>query len=189
MPDTVKNLGKRLKQIRVRKGLTQEALSTRSGLTKSYVSLLEAGKKIPAISTLSDIAAALGTTLGELFESMEEPTDVAVVKKDDRFQVAKNGPPFGYIYESLSLQKRDRIMAPFVVTVLPKDQSNDKEIEFQHAGEEFDFVLEGKIKYIIDDREYILETGDSIYFNSAIKHRVEALENKPAVTLSVHASK
>ena len=69
MDNTIKNLGKRIKQIRNKKGLTQEALSGRSGLTKSYISLLEAGKKIPAISTLSGIAVALGMTIGDFFES------------------------------------------------------------------------------------------------------------------------
>ncbi len=189
MPDSVANLGKRLKEIRLRKGLTQEALSARSGLTKSYVSLLEAGKKTPAISTLSDIAAALGTTLGELFESVEDSSAVAVVKRDERFQVARKGTPFGYVYESLSAHSRNRSMVPFIVTVLPQSKRKRKSVEFQHAGEEFDFVLEGKIKYIIDGNDYVLEAGDSIYFDSSLRHQVEALENKPAVTLSVHVEK
>jgi transcriptional regulator with XRE-family HTH domain len=189
VPDTVANLGKRLKQIRLRKGLTQEALSARSGLTKSYVSLLEAGKKTPAISTLSDIAAALGTTLGELFENAEETSAVAVVKRDERFQVARKGTPFGYVYESLSLSTRNRIMVPFIVTVLPDNKKKRKSVEFQHAGEEFDFVLEGRIKYTIDDQDFVLDAGDSIYFDSSLRHRVEALDNRPAVTLSVHAER
>jgi len=189
MPDSVANLGKRLKQIRLRKGLTQEVLSTRSGLTKSYISLLEAGKKIPAISTLSLIAAALETTLGELFESVERSSEVAVVRKNERFQVAKQGTPFGYLYESLSSNSRNKIMVPFIVTVLPSGRREGKPVEFQHAGEEFDFVLEGRIRYTIDNEEYILNAGDSIYFNSILKHKVEALDDKPAVTLSVHAER
>lgn len=189
MPDSVANLGKRLKQIRFRKGLTQEALSARAGLTKSYVSLLEAGKKVPAISTLSDIAAALGTTLGELFENFEDSSSVAVVKRDERFQVAKKGTPFGYVYEALSTHNRNRTMVPFVVTVLPQTAKKRKFVEFQHAGEEFDFVLEGRIQYTIDDEDYILEAGDSIYFDSSLRHRVEAIDGQPAVTLSVHVEK
>ena len=53
-------------------------------------------------------------------------------------------------------------------------------MEFQHAGEEFDFVLEGRIRYTIDDEDYILEAGDSIYFDSSLRHRVEALDGQPA---------
>lgn len=187
--DSVANLGKRLRHLRLQKGLTQEALSARAGLTKSYVSLLEAGKKTPAISTLSDIAAALGTTLGSFFETIEEPDAVAVVRRDKRFQVARKGTPFGYVYESLSVNARGRIMIPFVVTVMPPEENKRKSVEFQHAGEEFDFVLEGRIKYTIDDQAYVLEAGDAIYFNSSLKHQVEALDNRPAVTLSVHAEK
>ena len=189
MDKTITNLGKRIKEIRLRKGLTQEGLSARSGLTKSYISLLEAGKKIPAISTLSGIAVALGMTIGDFFESKDDSSDVAVVRKNERFQVAQKGTPFGYVYEALSLQKKDRIMDPFVVKVLPGDKSKAKRVEFEHAGEEFDFVIEGRIKYIINNQEYVLDEGDSIYFDSTLKHRVEAIGKKPAVTLSVHASR
>ena len=187
MDDTIKNLGKRIKQIRIKKSLTQEGLAARSGLTKSYISLLEAGKKIPAISALSRIAVAFGMTIGDFFESKDDSSDVAVVRKNERFQVAQRGTPFGYVYEALSLQKKDRLMDPFLVKVLPGDKSKAKRVEFEHAGEEFDYVIEGKIKYIINDQEYVLDEGDSIYFDSAMKHRVEAIGNKPALTLSVHA--
>jgi transcriptional regulator with XRE-family HTH domain len=187
MDGTIENLGKKIKLVRVRKGLTQDSLAARSGLTKSYISLLEAGKKVPAISTLSRIAVAFGLRIGEFFESSDDPSDVAVVRKNERLRVKQRGSPFGYIYEALSLQKKDRLMDPFIVEVLPGDKS--KKIEFEHAGEEFDFVVKGRIKYIINDQEYILEEGDSIYFDSGMKHRVEALGNKSALTLSVHASR
>ena len=165
MDNTIKSLGKRIKQIRNKNGLTQEVLSARSGLTKSYISLLEAGKKIPAISTLSRIAVALGMPIGEFFESTDDSSDVAVVRKNERFQVAQRGTSFGYIYEALSLQKKDKLMDPFIVKVLPGDKSKGKGVEFEHAGEEFDFVLEGRIKYIINNQEYVLDEGDSIYFD------------------------
>jgi len=189
MDNTIANLGKRIKLIRIKKGLTQEVLAVRSGLTKSYISLLEAGKKIPAISTLSRIAVAFGMRIGEFFESPDDSADVAVVRKNERLEVEQRGTPFGYVYEALSLQKKDRLMDPFIVKVLPIDKSKAKKIEFEHAGEEFDFIIEGRIKYIINDQEYVLGEGDSIYFDSAMKHRVEAIGNKPALTLSVHASR
>lgn len=189
MDSTIKNMGNRIKQLRSKNGLTQESLSARSGLTKSYISLLEAGKKIPAISTLSTIAVALGTTITEFFESIDDSSDVAVVRKNERFQVGKRGTPFGYIYEALSVEKKDRIMDPFLVKVLPRTETKARKVEFEHAGEEFDFVIEGRIKYTIKNQEYVLNEGDSIYFDSSMKHSVEALGNKPALTLSVHASR
>jgi len=74
MDNTIANLGKRIKLIRIKKRLTQEGLAARSGLTKSYISLLEAGKKIPAISTLSRIAVAFGMRIGEFFEAYSRLT-------------------------------------------------------------------------------------------------------------------
>lgn len=191
MDHTIENLGKRIKQIRIKKGLTQESLAVRSGLAKSYISLLEAGKKLPAISTLSHIAGALGMSLGDCFEDTDDSSAISVIRKNERIPLAQNGSPFGYIYEALSVQKKDRIMDPFIVKILPvkKSKVKAKRVEFEHAGEEFDFVIEGSAKYTIDGQEYILNEGDSIYFDSTLKHSVEAIGDKPALTLSVHASR
>lgn len=188
MDQSIENLGKRIKQLRIAKGLTQESLATRAGLTKSYISLLETGKKMPAIFTLSHIAGALGISVGDFFQDAENSSSVAVVKKHERVQIAGNGSPFGYIYEALSIKKKDRIMDPFIVKILPVKNSKMKRVEFEHAGEEFDFVIEGSAKYIVDGQEYVLAEGDSIYFDSTLKHSVEAIGGKPALTLSVHAS-
>lgn len=191
MDNEIKNLGQRIKQIRIKKGLTQESLAVRSGLTKSYISLLEAGKKIPAISTLSHIAVALGMSIGDCFESSYDHSGIAVVRKNERVPIARNGAPFGYVYEALSVQKKDRVMEPFIVKILPahKSKAKAKKVEFEHAGEEFDYVIEGSVKYIIENQEFVLNEGDAIHFNSTMKHSVEALGDKPALTLSVHASR
>ena len=191
MDKDVENLGQRIKQIRIKKGLTQESLAVRSGLTKSYISLLEAGKKIPAISTLSHIAVALGMSIGDFFESSFDHTGIAVVRKNERIPMARNGAPFGYVYEALSVQKKDRVMEPFIVKILPGNKSGtkSKKVEFEHVGEEFDYVIEGSVKYTIDNQDYVLNEGDAIHFNSTMKHSVEAIGDRPALTLSVHASK
>jgi len=189
MNEDIENLGNRIKQIRLSKGLTQENLAARSGLTKSYISLLEGGKKVPAIYTLSNIAGALGISIGEFFEHTDDSSSVAVVRKNERVQIAKNGSPFGYIYEALAVQKKNRLMDPFIVKIFPvKSKTNQKNIEFEHAGEEFDYIIEGSAKYVVNGQEYILHEGDSIYFDSAMKHSVVAIGDKPALTLSVHAS-
>jgi transcriptional regulator with XRE-family HTH domain len=188
MADVIDNIGSKIKQIRIKKGLTQECLSTRTGITKSYISLLEAGKKIPAISTLSEIATALGVRIVELLDSEEDYSDVSVMRKSDWFKKSKKNNQFGYIYEALLLGKKDREMVPFIVKIIPDENREEPRSDFEHTGEEFDLVLEGRVKYTIDNIEYILEVGDSIYFSSTKKHRVKALDGVSAVTLSVHSS-
>ena len=185
MNQEIENLGKRIKQIRLNKGLTQEQLANRTSLAKSYISLLETGKKIPAIHTLSNIADGCGVSIGHFFETTDDYSDVAFVTKEDRIKIEKTGSSFGYIYEALCVQKKKRILDAFVVTILP-NRKKRKKIEFEHPGEEFDFVLEGSAKYIIENKEYILNEGDAIHFDSTLKHSVEALGNQEVVTLSVH---
>ncbi len=188
MDHTIKNLGMKIRERRINKGLTQDVLSLRAGLTKSYVSLLEAGKKVPAISTLARIATALGINLGNFFESSEDFSNVALVRKGERYPVVQRGTPFGYVYEALPIKKKNKIMEPFIVKVVPGKKHKKKKPEFVHSGEEFDYVLEGKMKYIVDNKEYILEEGDAIYFDSTLKHSIEAVGDTPAISLSVNAT-
>ena len=64
----MKNLAKNAKRFRLDKGLTQEMLASRAGVTRGYISLLEGGKKQPALLTLSKIADVLGVGVGEFFD-------------------------------------------------------------------------------------------------------------------------
>ncbi len=85
MDHTIKNLGMKIRERRINKGLTQDVLSLRAGLTKSYVSLLEAGKKVPAISTLARIATALGINLGDFFEILLPLCYIRLIQKQVLF--------------------------------------------------------------------------------------------------------
>ena len=70
------------------------------------------------------------------------------------------------------------------MTVDPK--TGDEKVVFNsHPGQEFNYMIEGKLKILIDDHELILNEGDSLYFDSTLKHAMIALDDKPAKILAI----
>jgi transcriptional regulator with XRE-family HTH domain len=161
------SIGKKINEIRKLKKMTLETLAEKTGFTKGYLSRLENSEKAPPVSTLIIIAKALQVNLSEILGETEGTNVVSLVKKNERVVMARNGSVFGYYYESLAHKFPNKNMEPYIITV-PIDP---KEVPyFKHKGEEVLLVLEGKMKFTHGDREFILEEGDCIYFDSGIEH-------------------
>ncbi|VVE45742.1 Cro/Cl family transcriptional regulator [Pandoraea capi] len=177
---------RRLRALRTEKGLTLEALAALSGFTKGYLSRIENGGKAPPIASLAKIARALGQELSCFFvddvtstSARLDESRVSVVHKWERKPVTRGGSAFGYDYVSLAHKRANKLMEPFAFTF---PASGDVDQFFQHAGEEFIYVLSGKVAFevMLGDakRTYTLEAGDSIYFDSSLPHRGYSLEGE-----------
>jgi transcriptional regulator with XRE-family HTH domain len=175
-------LAKKIHNIRVHKKLTLVKIAESTGFTKSYLSLIESGKKSPPIATLSKIAQALGVDIAAFFEEKSLKDRMTLVRKDEREVVVRDGTSFGYQYETIASAKRQKRMEPFVVT-------HPLVIEemgwFDHEGEELLYVLEGKLKFFYGEEEFLLTAGDSVYFDPSVPHRGETVGRKRAKTLVV----
>jgi len=167
-----KDIGKKIKELRSLAGMTLDVLAEKTGFTKGYLSRIENSEKSPPVSTLITIANALHVNLSGIFGEMEGTEVFSMVRKSERVAMARNGTVFGYYYESLAHKFLNKSMEPYIIT-LP---INPREVPmFKHKGEELLFVLEGKMKFIHGDREFVVEEGDCIYFNSNIEHSAAAL--------------
>jgi quercetin dioxygenase-like cupin family protein len=88
------------------------------------------------------------------------------------------------MYENLAFNFINKKAEPFMVTIAP--YSDNTPVEFNsHPGQEFNYVIEGTMKIVIDNHEIILKEGDSVYYDSAYKHAMKALNNKPVKMLAV----
>ena len=162
-------IGDHLKALRAARGMTLDRLAAATGLTKSYLSKIQNSHKVPPIATLSRIAHALGTGIGSFFGDILEPGEgVTVVREHERLPVVRGGTAFGYDYVSLAHDRRGKHMEPFVFTFPSK---LDRHVFFDHGGEEFVFILSGKVIFQVGDERWALEKGDSLYFDAAIPHR------------------
>jgi transcriptional regulator with XRE-family HTH domain len=182
-----KLLTKRLKEIRLEKKLTLDKLSTLTGLSKGYLSQIENSDQPPPIYTLSRISRALGVDISELFA---EPTstlpyqEIVIGRKDQQKLMSRDGTPYGYIYEDLAANKKGKNMEPFIVTV-GFDKKIDIQKDFQHDGEEFLYVLDGKLEFFYKGESHILQEGDFVYFDADKPHSGRSLGKKEARLLIV----
>jgi transcriptional regulator with XRE-family HTH domain len=172
---------KNIRELRLRKKFTLQKLADEAGLTKSYLSMIESGKKSPPIATLSKIAGAMDVDITDFFHQKNPEDHITLVRKGGREVIAAHGTDFGYHYESIAPAKRQKMMEPFVITHPIKTPQT----WLDHEGEELLFVLEGEYKFYYDKNEYLLKKGDCVYFDSSIPHKGEAYGNKPAKTLVV----
>jgi transcriptional regulator with XRE-family HTH domain len=176
-------IGENIRKLRLENKLTLEQVAKKTGFTKSYISMLETGKKIPPIASLSKISKALNSEIAAFFQQKRPEEHFTLVRKKERIVVARNENI--YRYESIASTKKLKKMEPFIVTI----PSHIKREEiFDHEGEEMDFLLKGKLKFIYGDKEYILQEGDCIYFDSSIPHRGEGIGKKGAKVLCVISS-
>ena len=169
----VMEIGNKIKQLRLQCDLTQEELANRCELTKGYISQLENELTSPSIATLMDILSALGTNLKDFFS--EEPEEKIVFKEQEFIEKETTQYTLNWLVPNS--QKNE--MEPVLVDLMPKKNT---EPDVPHEGEEFGFVLEGKIRLFIGNKSYELKKGDSFYFKS---EKVHFLKNVGAKTAKI----
>ena len=170
------NLGEKIKQMRHQLGLTQEELADRCELTKGYISQLENDLNSPSIATLTDILSALGSNLSEFFR---EETEEKVVFTKEEF-IEKNSD--GVLWNWLIPNAQKNMMEPVLVELTENSSTSE---DFPHEGEEFGYVLQGKIAITLGNKRYVCKKGEAFYYEANKPHSILNLGNTPAKFLWV----
>jgi transcriptional regulator with XRE-family HTH domain/predicted Fe-Mo cluster-binding NifX family protein len=169
-------VGRRLRNLRARRGLSLRALADRSGLNVNTLSLIENGKSSPSVSTLQQLALALDVPIPAFFEMEPVEKRVVFTPADQRPQAS-----FGNtLMQNLGKDLAGSPVQPFAITLEPGMGSGDRMIV--HTGHEFVYCLSGAISYIVDQNEYLLNMGDSLVFEAHLPH---CWENKGEHTAQV----
>lgn len=171
-------IGERLKRLRMINSLTQEELASRADLTKGYISQLENDATSPSIATLKDILDVFGVSMQEFFGEVAD--QVVVFGADARVQASEEGD--GIRVELLVPGAQNREMDPVLVTLEPGEEMDEQPF---HEGEEFGFVLLGRIRLKLDDKEYTVKKDECFYFSSDRKHAVKNMGRGQAKILWV----
>ena len=156
-------LGKKIKQMRNQKGLTQEELADRCELTKGYISQLENDLNSPSIATLTDILSALGSNLSEFFQ--EEREEKIVFSKNEFIEKDADGVLLNWLIPNA----QKNMMEPILVE-LTEGAATPGDIP--HEGEEFGYVLEGKIAIVLGDKRHICKKGEAFYYSAGKPHSI-----------------
>lgn len=180
------NVAEKIKNLRQEKQMTLQQVAEKTGFSAALISQIENHLISPPLGTLSRIARALDVEMGYFFGAAGE-AEFTIVRSSERRPVSrvasKQGVKYGYSYESLAFEQKNRHMEPFLVTLEPAT-TRDRNA-YSHEGEEFIFVLDGKMEVELGEHCDVLEPGDSIYFNSRIPHRVQCVEGSETKILAV----
>lgn len=175
-------LAQRIKARRLEKRLTLEAVASRTGLTRSWLSKVENFRVTPSLPALGQIAAALEVPVAEFFTGLDQHPRLVIVRRSERQVIQRDKPRSHIRYESLAFKRPDRKMDPFLLHV-PADET--KRPAMPHEGEEFLLVVSGRVDFEYAGELYKLTAGDSLYFDGSAKHRLINPHKKPAEVLCV----
>lgn len=157
------DIGSKIKRLRQQLNLSQSELADRCELTKGYISQLENDLTSPSISTLCDILSALGTNLSEFFQKEDDRR--IVFSSADFIEKREGGMLLKWIIPNA--QKND--MEPVLVELLPGASTSE---DFPHNGEEFGYVLEGKISIELGKNKYSCKKGEAFYYTADKPHNI-----------------
>ena len=157
------DIGNKLKELRVLKGLTQEELADRSELSKGFISQLERNLTSPSITTLMDILQCLGTSIGEFFN--EAPDEQIVFGKQDYF--VKVDTEYKNEIKWIIPNAQKNTMEPIYLTL---EAGGSTCPDTPHEGEEFGYILQGTVSIHLGNKTYKTKKGESFYYTADKTH-------------------
>ena len=182
-------VGAKIKGLRETQNLTLEEIAERSGLSVEQIQSIENDVNLPSLGPLIKIARALGVRLGTFMDDNDALGPIVCRAKDrekDSSISFSNGATDArkhMEYHPLAQQKAGRHMEPFVIDINPEENPNFQLSD--HEGEEFIYVMEGEVELVYGKETYHLTEGDTIYYDSIVKHHLHGAPGKSAKILAV----
>ena len=178
-------VGNKIQHFRNEKKITIEELSQQTGIGIEQLKRIEENADLPALSILLKIARVLGLRLGTLLDDLDNlgPAVSNTGCAEVSFSTNSARTPAHMCYHSLARNKANRHMEPFTIEISPIEE--DEHELSSHEGEEFIVVTEGSIEITYGNENYLLNTGESIYYDSIVPHHVHAHGGRTARILAV----
>jgi len=179
-------VGQRIKAFMTQKGIDLDELAARSELSTEFVGSVIADNVYPSLGPLLKIARALDVRLGTFLDDQLSKDPLVIrqaARKSELSMLRGKDKPVDLKFYSLGRGKSDRHMEPFYVELMP-ESAQEKQLS-SHEGEEFIVVQRGRVEVIYGDETYVLDSGDSIYYNSIVPHYVSCKGAEPAAIYAV----
>jgi quercetin dioxygenase-like cupin family protein len=168
-------VGQKIKSARTGKKLKLDQLANETGFSTDYLKKIESGKAIPPVGALLQISRALEIDSGALLKEPETRLESRIKAHTKRTE--------NYAYTTLTPGAENKHLKAFLVTVEPRQ--DHKGVGYHHEGEEFVYVLQGKIEVSVGEHINVLEAGDSLHFNSGISHNMKSISDETTELLVV----
>jgi transcriptional regulator with XRE-family HTH domain len=176
VPKKSQPFGKRLQKLRRERKLTIKNVANETGLTPQHLSKIEKGDVIPPVAVILRLSRALEIDSGILLR--EEKRRAGKQSAEDYQKRTED-----YTYQTLTPEARHKNLKAFKVFVDPR--SDHKGVSYQHLGEEFIYVLKGRVEVMVGENKNILEPDQCLHFDSSITHRLRNISDEKAELLVV----
>ena len=163
-------IGSKIKKARTSKKFSLEHVANETGFSTEYLKEVEAGKPIPPVRALLQIARALEIDSGSLLKEPESKLQTRIKAHTKRTD--------NYAYTTLTPGAENKHLKAFRVMI--EAQQDHKGVDYHHEGEEFVYVLAGKIEVAVGEHLNIVEQGESLHFNSGIRHKLKSVSDEKA---------
>lgn len=173
--DIILQIANRIKEKRKEKDITLQELAAEVGVTKGLISQVENNRTVPSLSVLLSIIKALKVDLNEFFDKLylHEKEDAILIKPDEHETIEKEYTKGSYYHRILSFNNKNHL-----VDVVLYTQEKNAERDFVSTNAyEFNYMLSGTAQYTINNKTYILQPGDSFYYDARNPHLSECLSD------------
>ncbi|NMA67556.1 MAG: helix-turn-helix domain-containing protein [Clostridiaceae bacterium] len=184
MGDKIKEIAERIRGLRMDLGISVSEMAALTEMTEQEYEDCEKGAQDFSFTFLYKVATRLGVDISELVTGTSPTLSVYThVKKGKGLRIERRK---GFNYQNLAYLFKNRNAEPFLVEA-PFDESAEKEeiLQRSHSGQEFDYILKGSLRMKIDDHEFIMNEGDSVYYDASRRHGMVATNNEPCLFLAV----
>jgi quercetin dioxygenase-like cupin family protein len=169
------SIGEKIKNVRIEKSVPLERIANETGFSVDHLKKIESGKAIPPVGAILQIARALEIDSASLLKEPESKMEKRITAHTKRTE--------NYAYTTLTPGAENKHLKAFRVAIEANEEH--KGVDYHHEGEEFDYVLSGKVQVTVGDHVNTLAAGDSLHFNSAIPHRLRSVSAERAELLVV----
>ncbi len=170
--DLLIQIGNKIKEVRKAKGITVQALADRAEVSKGLISQIENNRAIPSLPVLMKVILSLQINLPDFFEELrsvsgEQP--VLIVKQSDYRKIQKEADK-GFEYKRILTRTLAGGSTDIVLLELKKGAARKRLV--QTEAYEYKYIIRGKLQYEIEGKQYLLEEGDSIFFDGRLRHKL-----------------
>ena len=168
-------IGKKIKKARTSKKFSLDRVANETGFSVEYLKEVESGKSMPPVGALLQIARALEIESGSLLRESESKMESRIKAQTKRTD--------NYAYTTLTPGAENKHLKAFRITI--EAQEDHKGVDYHHEGEEFVYVLAGRVEVVVGEHVNTLAQGDSLHFNSGIRHKLKSVSDETAELLVV----
>lgn len=169
----VQSVGEKIREMREKLKIDLDKLAEKTGYDSDFLRELEEGKISPAVGALIQISRAMSVDSSELLADEKKEA-----RRKSHLKRTK-----AYSYKSLTPDAEDKHLWAYLVTLDPKKEH--EMVAYKHEGEEFMFVVDGKVEVKVGEDIHVLKKGDHVHFNSGIQHHLRNLSSKVSTMIVV----